>query len=233
MKCISKTIVVFTMLLGVLQQLSAQRIRPVVENVVAGTIIDAETKQGIGDVNILIHGTYRGTATDGSGYFEFKNLPEDVYLLEIRHVAYRPRVYALTVRREDQRMIVIEMKPRVIQLPEVLVEGASELPGTFSEINAYKVVRLADIQKSGAPNMREVLTLHAPFASYAYTTSTLSPLNRPPMLYLNGILTESWVLDMIDVTTIEKVLVWRTSDAPIAYRGSTSRYIIDVRTKEK
>ncbi|HWP82159.1 MAG TPA: carboxypeptidase-like regulatory domain-containing protein [Bacteroidota bacterium] len=217
----------------VLSSLTAQRIKPQVENIVAGTIIDAETKQGIGDVSILIHGTYRGTSTDGGGYFEFKNLPEDVYLLEIRHVAYRPRVYALTVRRDDQRMVVIEMRPRVIQMPEVLVEGASELPGTFNEINAYKIVRLEDIQKSGAPNMREVLTQHAPFASYAYTTSTLSPLNRPPMLYLNGILTESWVLDMIDVTTIEKVLVWRASDAPIAYRGSTSRYIIDVRTKEK
>jgi hypothetical protein len=203
------------------------------ETLIGGTVIDSETKQGIGNVSILIHGTFRGVATDDAGYFELKNLAEDVYLLEIRHVAYRPRIYPLRVNRGDQRMIVIEMRPRTIQLPEVLVEGQMELPGMFQEVNAYKIIGASDIVKSGSHTMREVLQHQAPFAGINYSSSPLSPLSRPPMLYINGILTETWVLDMIDVTTIEKILVWRTADAPIGYRTSTSRYVIDIRTKAK
>lgn len=203
------------------------------ETLIGGTVIDAETKQGIPNVSIVIHGTFRGVATDDAGYFEFKNLTDDVYLLEIRHVAYRPRVYPLRVSKGDQRMLVIEMRPRTIELPEVLVEGQMELPSSFQEINAYKIVSAEDIVKTGSHNMREVLQRQAPFAALNYSSASLSPLSRPPMIYINGILTESWVLDMVDISTIEKILVWRTSDAPVGYRTSTSRYVIDIRTKAK
>ncbi|MGH2568271.1 MAG: carboxypeptidase-like regulatory domain-containing protein [Bacteroidota bacterium] len=204
--------------------LSAAQERPIV----GGTVLDAETMKPIPDVYVIVNNDGVAAATDLGGYFEIR-LTEDVYLLEFRHVAYLSKFYPLRVVKRQGQMLLIELNPRVIQLPEVMVTEKLDRLTLLDERNTYAVIHSDEIQTSKVANVRDLLRRLAPSAATLYST----PSQRPPILYLNGVLTESWVADLIDVQTIDKVLVWRTVDAPSTSRSGTSRYLIEIRTKDK
>ena len=50
---------------------------------VSGKVFDAETKEALQNVDIVLKGTQKGTFTDKNGYFSLKNIPEGTYVLEV------------------------------------------------------------------------------------------------------------------------------------------------------
>ncbi len=200
--------------------------------IVGGTVLDAETMQPIPNVYIIINNGRAVAATDGGGYFELR-LGEAVYLLEFRHVAYRSRFDPLHLAKRQGQMLLIELKPRLIELPEVAVIETVKRLLRLDERNTYAVIRSEQIQESRAANLVEVLLQLAPTAGAMYSTAEIGPNQLPPLLYINGIRTESWVVELINVQTIDRVLIWRTVEAPITYRAEMPRYLIDIRTKLK
>jgi hypothetical protein len=200
--------------------------------VIGGTVLDAETLKPIPDVYVIVNNDRVIAATDSGGYFEIRLL-EDSYLLEFRHVAYRSKFYPIRVLRRQGQMLLIELRPRVIQLPEVAITERLDQITSLDERNTYAVIRSDQIETSRAANFQEMLINLAPAAGMMYSTPGVLPNQRPPILYINGIRTEWWVADLLDIRTIERVLIWRTVEAPIAFRPELSRYLIDVRTKHK
>jgi len=194
--------------------------------------MDAETQAPIPDVYVLVNNDRVAGITDNGGYFML-NLEVGPHLLEFRHVAYQPKLYAVKVQQRQGQMLLIEMKPRLIQLPEVTVTERLDRLTLLDERNTYAVIQADQILKSRAANVREALTRLAPSAAALYSAAGFSPNQLPPTLYINGILTESWVAELIDVSTIDKILVWRTSESPVEFRTGRSRYLIDIRTKTK
>lgn len=200
--------------------------------IVGGTVMDAETLKPIPDVYIILNNDRVIAATDSGGYFEMR-LQEDSYLLEFRHVAYRSKFYPMRVLRRQGQMLLIELRPRVIQLPEVTITERLDRIKSLDERNTYAVIHSDQIETSRAANLQEVLVRLAPAAGMMYSTPGILSNQLPPILYINGIRTESWVANLLDIRAIDRVLIWRTAEAPITYRAELSRYLIDIRTKHK
>jgi hypothetical protein len=200
--------------------------------IIGGTVMDAETLKPIPDVYVILNNDRVIAATDSGGYFEIR-LPEDSYLLEFRHVAYRSKFYPIRVLRRQGQMLLIELRPRVIPLPEVAITERLDRIESLDERNTYAVIKSEQIEKSRAANLQEMLMQLAPSAGMMYSTPGIMANQRPPLLYINGIRTESWVANLLDIRTIDRILIWRTAEAPITYRSELSRYLIDIRTKHK
>jgi hypothetical protein len=199
---------------------------------IGGTVLDAETLRPIPDVYVILNNNRAITATDSGGYFEIRLL-EDTYLLEFRHVAYRSKFYPIRVLRRQGQMLLIELQPRVIHLPEVAITERLDRITSLDERNTYAVIRSDQIETSRAANFQEMLVNLAPAAGVMYSTPRFLPNQQPPVLYINGIRTEWWVADLLDIRTIDHVLIWRTVEAPVSFRSELSRFLIDIRTKHK
>lgn len=57
-----------------------------------GKIIDAKTKQPLAGANVLLMNTEFGGATNEEGYYEIKNIPENVYKLKINFLGYNTHI---------------------------------------------------------------------------------------------------------------------------------------------
>jgi hypothetical protein len=217
--------IVCSTLFLLLQPLQAQT-----HSLIGGTLMDAETMMPISDAHILVNNERVIGITDNGGYFELR-LAEGVYLLEFRHVAYQSRFYPVRVENRQGQMLLIELRPRVIALPEVTVSERIDRLQLLDERNTYLVLNQEEIRRTMSSNMREVLVKLAPAAGVSASTPGFGPNALPPVLYINGIRTESFVLDLLDPQSIERVLIWRTSSAPATFRSPRSRFVIDVRTR--
>ncbi len=68
---------------------------------VKGVVIDYKTQKGIGDCNVYISGTTKGTFTNSKGFFELTNVPNGIYELVFSHVGYRSHVQIIEIKGED------------------------------------------------------------------------------------------------------------------------------------
>ena len=55
-----------------------------------GHVISRETGEHLAYINILVKGTTAGTATDASGHYFLKNLPEGEFTVEASFIGYAP-----------------------------------------------------------------------------------------------------------------------------------------------
>ncbi len=60
--------------------------------IIKGKIIDAKTKHPLIGANVMLYGTDLGAASDINGFYEIKNVPEDVYKLEIKYLGYNTHI---------------------------------------------------------------------------------------------------------------------------------------------
>ena len=56
---------------------------------VTGHVVNKETKEHIPFLSVLIKGTTIGTATDETGHYVLRNLPEGKHVLRVQGVGYR------------------------------------------------------------------------------------------------------------------------------------------------
>ncbi|MEK9138172.1 MAG: carboxypeptidase-like regulatory domain-containing protein, partial [Bacteroidota bacterium] len=93
---------------------------------VRGTIIDALTHKPISIVNVVVTNTPYGAATDSAGYFELRNLPPNLYVLEFRHVAYRKRIHIFTLKPSEHVTFTVELDEEPVKLQEVEITARPE-----------------------------------------------------------------------------------------------------------
>lgn len=68
---------------------------------VKGAVIDYNTKKGIGDCNVYLSGTSKGSFTNAKGFFEITDVPDGIYELVFSHVNYKPHIEIIEVRGKD------------------------------------------------------------------------------------------------------------------------------------
>jgi len=206
---------------------------------VRGTIIDAQTRLPIPIVNVVVTNTPHGAATDSTGYFEIRNLPPDLYVLEFRHVAYRKRIHILQLKPSEQVTFTVELFEEPVKLSEVEVIANPERAERQQRTYASTVVTAAQIEKSGAKRLSEVLQAIEPGAA-------LSPLARrrgisprswvPYLIYLDGAYVQyiAGTLDnIVDVRQIEKIEISRWVGVAPNIGPGTSDRVIQIFTKKQ
>jgi len=203
-----------------------------------GSIIDAQTKLPIPLVNIFLRSTTYGAASDSAGRFEIRNVPPDLYVLEISHVAYRKRFHVVRLRPAEQTIFSVEMEPEIVELEGVEVTSDSSAPQKLHQAYASTVVTAKQIQQTGATRLTDVLRSLVPGSFDAPPRGRRSitfSLDRPPFLiYLDGAYVHyiPGSLDhIVDIAQIERIEVSRWVGAAPNFGPGTSDRVLQIFTK--
>lgn len=89
-----------------------------------GHVLDAQTGQHIAYATIGIRGTTIGAATDASGHFLLRNLPEGEYTVTASFMGYETSEVKVRLDRNKAAEIRFELNPRSLALDVVVVTGS-------------------------------------------------------------------------------------------------------------
>jgi outer membrane receptor protein involved in Fe transport len=95
---------------------------------IAGRVIDANTKEPLVGVNVVVEGTELGAATDATGHYLIINVPVGTYDVTASYVGYEPvRVKGVKVIVDQTTYVDFQLKPTVIEIQKP-VEVTAERP---------------------------------------------------------------------------------------------------------
>lgn len=94
-------------------------------NSLSGVVKDASTGESIINANVYLSNTTIGTSTGAQGEFYLDNIPEGSYQVVIRIIGYEVKVVNLNFTGGRSRNLEIELKQKVIDLNEVVVNAES------------------------------------------------------------------------------------------------------------
>jgi len=115
----------------------AQAPTPAVGTVIQGRILDAESREPVPMVEVVLIATVHRTTTDHDGRFAFQGVPAGTYTLRATRLGYAPLLMA-NIRAQDGEPVTLElpMTRSVVQLQEITVT-----PGTFTFMGTGTNVR--------------------------------------------------------------------------------------------
>lgn len=199
---------------------------------ISGRVIDMKTKAPIGLVNLVLKETRFGAATDTLGRYEIKGIPPDLYVLEIRHVAFKPRFHALRIHEGEEITLMVELEQEVIKFQEVEVSANALQAQQLHQTYASTVVKEEEIKRSGALRLTDLLRTFEPGA---LTRTPLRPFERAPfIIYLDGAYVayiQGSLDNIVDVSQIERIEISRWVGAAPNFGPGMSDRVLQIFTK--
>ena len=165
-----KTIV--TLGIIVLIALFSQTVMAGTTGKIAGTVVDAESREPLPGVNIVLQGTTMGAATDVKGNYTILNVPPGVYTIRVTMMGYRATVVedvrvsidlttTLNVELEETVLEADEEVTIVAERPMVQKDMTSSLSAVNSdEIESLPVQEVSDVLELQAGIVRSGGQLH-------------------------------------------------------------------------
>lgn len=86
-----------------------------------GHVINAKTKEHVPYINVVLKNTTIGTATDQTGHYYLKNLPEGRFVIVAEGIGYKPKEFNVEVKRGKSFEINFEVEEDALSLNEVVV----------------------------------------------------------------------------------------------------------------
>ncbi|NCP84841.1 MAG: TonB-dependent receptor, partial [Bacteroidetes bacterium] len=130
--------------------------------VIKGQILDAETKETLPGVNILIKGTSFGAATDIDGYYEIRSIRPGQYSLEISYVGYERRLYTgIKVLENEETLLNVELAVQVLTSDEEVVVIGEKPIFDVEKSNSSFQISSSDIQAAAVRKIDDVVGLQA------------------------------------------------------------------------
>ena len=96
---------------------------------IKGVVKDKASKEALIGATVQIVGTTNGTITDFDGNFEFPNLADGKYQLEVRYVSYETMIYTVEIKNDQDAVLELELSNDGEQLSEVTVVARKNLEG--------------------------------------------------------------------------------------------------------
>ncbi len=118
---------------------------------IEGTVIDAESGRPLPGANVVLVGTAYGAAADEAGRFAFEDLFNGFYRLQVGFMGYEPLEVSVNVSGDQPVRLLLRMRPRVIEMPELQAIGEREA------VTEVLVLTRADIRRSQAATLGELL----------------------------------------------------------------------------
>ena len=94
---------------------------------IKGFVKDKLSKEALIGATVQIVGTTNGTITGLDGDFEFPNLPDGTYQLEVRYVSYETLVYTVEIKNDQDAVVDLELSTDDEQLDEVTIVARKNL----------------------------------------------------------------------------------------------------------
>src|SRR5699024_1489027 len=109
------------------------------QEVISGTVTDAQSGETLPGVNILVKGTSTGASTDQGGHFEL-TVPSLQDTLVVTYIGYQRLEVPVSGRTE----IDIQLAPKAIMGEEMVVVGygtqrRSDLTGSISSVSSEEI----------------------------------------------------------------------------------------------
>lgn len=116
---------------------------------ITGKVKDATTGELLPFANIRVLGTRRGTVTNVDGIFALPNMPVEPVTLEVSYIGYETNNYLL---KAGQTKYVIQLKPIISQLKEVVVEYKAKMVQPSGDVGQ---ISINPTKFSSLPNLGE------------------------------------------------------------------------------
>lgn len=88
-----------------------------------GHVIDKNSGQHIPFFTIMVKGTTIGTATDETGHYFMKNLPEGTHTIRVNGIGYRSEEKQITLEKGETHELNFEVEEDIVQLETVVVSA--------------------------------------------------------------------------------------------------------------
>ena len=126
---------------------------------IEGTVIDAETKEPLVGVNVVIEGTTLGAATGADGSYVITAVPVGKYKLVVSMMGYKKLTKSVRVRPDETTLVNFEFEETVLELEEVIVT-ATKTRHTLGDVPVEAIVLTKEeIQSANVKNVAEALNL--------------------------------------------------------------------------
>ena len=90
---------------------------------VFGHVVDVKTREHIPYVIIHVKGTTLATATDRTGHFFLKNMPEGTFVIEAKYMGYTTQSKSVTIKKDETKEVNFSLSPNDLILDEVVVSA--------------------------------------------------------------------------------------------------------------
>ncbi|RMG25414.1 MAG: SusC/RagA family TonB-linked outer membrane protein, partial [Bacteroidetes bacterium] len=209
------------------------------QRTVTGTVTDAETKEAISGVTVLVKGTTSGAFTDENGKFTVA-IPEGATTLEFRFFGYA----TTEVEVGDRTTVDVSLTPEISTLEEVVVTGygtqkqkevtssiVSVKAEDFNQGNVNNVAQLLQGKVAGLSIYRPGGDPNRGFNIRLRGLSSLGG-NTEPLVVIDGVIGAD--LNSIDPNDIASIDVLKDGSAAAIYgtRGSSGVLIITTKKGE-
>ncbi|WP_185154674.1 TonB-dependent receptor [Dysgonomonas sp. 511] len=86
-----------------------------------GHVVDKKTGKHVPYINVVLKNTTIGIATDATGHYALKNLPEGTWIVMAQGVGYKPQEKEITLKKGVSLEINFEIEEDALSLSEVVV----------------------------------------------------------------------------------------------------------------
>lgn len=156
----------------------------------SGTVIDAQTGEGLPGARIEVQGTNIVVGTDARGVFEIKSLSMGKYAIVCSYTGFYKKEETVSIEKGQTRTLSFALKPSINQLDEVVVTGTGTRHNLKDAPVATEVFSEKDIAKFSASSVEDLLLGLSPSFDFG-------PNLKGSFMQLNGI-NSKYILILID-----------------------------------
>ena len=127
-------------------------------NTITGRVVDKEKNEGLTGVNIMVKGTYYGSATDADGYYTISNINPGTYDIEASIIGYKV-VLQTGIKIEVGKSVILDfsMEETVLTIGEEVVVMGKKPLFDVDETSSMTRVTSDDIANKVVSSVEDIL----------------------------------------------------------------------------
>ena len=216
-----------------------------------GRVFDAETREGVADVAVIVEGTGFGTVSNEVGLFEFPVLPPGDHGIRLNHIAYGEWQDTIRLRPGDDLTVRINLSLSAIELEGVVGQGQrttdrdARARGTSANVVTREQIESVIVM---GQSLDQVLQRFVPGVTVKPAASTSAtgicvefrsprtlqdPLAcKSPVIFIDGVRTQSEaVWSTFPIEEIERLEVVPSVEAGSRYGTDASNGVLVIETR--
>ncbi len=217
---------------------------PVDSGTVVGQVTDSANGSPIAGATVSIQGTGRSAVTDVSGRYRIGGLMAGTYTVRVRYIGYRPASLPITIKVGQDVAADVALEKSVQELDQVVVTGTFVPTEVKALPTPISVITAADIARTHAPNMQELMRQVVPTAVSWNLPNTpdQTPISvrgassfdvggAQVKVLLDGLEVADATRAAIDPNSIERIEVIRGPQAAAIYGSAAIGGVVQIFTK--